>query len=197
MAIIRMLKLYVEELIDRIPDAFRYHLEVILEESARIVVIIASTTFLNLILLSFCYAAWGLYSETQVGRYFIVNHPSYYGTLTLLFEKDFFEFSLELTMLVFTYCIIIAVISQFTYIRHICYSSQNILVKAAWVFPLAMLIAEPIQDLYQIEHWNSAFLIALPGTLALFAGCMTAASNLVPEVGATFAMIYNRIREWL
>ena len=190
-----MLKIYFREMLERIPVVYRFYCEVVLEEVARIAVMTGATVLLNIVILYSCRAMWGIYKETQVGQHFISKSSGYAEVILWIEDLNVVDFSLDITWLVLFVCGLVASISQFLYIRHIAYASQNALVKFIWPFILAAYVAGSIQEMTGLNSWNSAFFLAIPSSLALLAGCMNVAGNLVPEIGTILVTVYNKIRE--
>lgn len=183
-----------EKLLQKLPQHYQDCAEIALEEAARLLLMLLGTITLNIVLLFFLKAFWKVYSETFIGKRFIASGSDLYLSIVQLFEQETVSASIHLTSSAMLICLTIALLAQFSYLRHLLYSSQPLIIKAAWVLVACWLIAGHIQA-YPL--WAFGYLICLPSAIALTGSSMMLAANTLPEAGTLALFVFNKIRDRL
>lgn len=186
-----------EALLKKLPQTYRDYAEIALEETARLLFMVFGTVALNLIVLFFFKALWKVYAGTFIGKQFIEKEPDLYLSIAQLLDQGLLSTSMHLTSSAMLICLAIALLAQFSYLRHLLYSSQNFMIKGIWVLAACWLIAEHVQSDTAYPLWTFGYLISLPSAIALTGSSMTLAGNTLPEAGTMVLSVYNRIRDRL
>ncbi len=172
---------------------WKAHLETLGEELARLVVSFVAVVALNMLLLTAVRAAWVLYGDTGVGKHFKQSRESLSGQLDALVSLPTFDFALDVTLYVFGFILITAVVMQFFCVRHYLYSSLPFYGKLLWAAVLAFFIAGEIQAGLEIAGWGIVYAFTLASVLCLLPACLTVCSQLIPDVVTTSV----RTVEWV
>jgi len=174
-------------------EYLKSYLGIVAEEVARIVVTLLASIGLNMLLLFGFRAAWGLYSETDVGEMFIQNQGQLAVQFAYMQALPLFEFSLNVTLLVAGYMGLLALVMHLSYIRHFLYAPFPLFFKGVWVLAVSFALATLVQETLTIpEGFLVAFILTIPSVLCCLPSFLTVMHQTVPDL-ATAAV---RTLEW-
>ena len=153
------------------------------EEVARIVVAFLASVALNAFLLFGARAAWALYSETNVGEVFLQKYEGLGVQIDSLFSQPTFEFSSTVTLAVFTYTFLIALVMHFIYIRHYLYEPYPLFVKGLWVVMVTIFLVVQLEgEIHIPENFALAFMVVLPSVLCSLPVFLMVMNHAVPDL---------------
>jgi len=176
-----------------INDDLKSYVHLLGEEIARLVVGFVASVFLVALLLFGARAAWALYSETNVGEVFLLKHDALGSQIDSLFAQQIFEFSFSVSLSVFLYVALIALVMHFLYIRHYLYEPFPIAIKGVWILVVTFFLASVLQDsLATPQSFLLTYTTILPAVLCSLPTFLMVMDHTMPDL--VTAMV--RTVEW-
>ena len=135
---------------------------------------------------------WGIYTSTQVGKFYTDQMLEQSHFFREILEYDVLYLSFSTTLISLLTCLTIAAAGKLLGFNLYFYHSRGILAKLIlWVAPLILLSACVIQRFYGFDNFLTAIAAAFLPTFCLLASCFRLVEHLLPTL---FDVIGNAVR---
>lgn len=147
------------------------------------ILLLFTTTAVNIGLLYFFKLLWYTYISTPVGQRFITMPTRTLHVISDILRIDSVSLSIKVTIAAFTICLQISSVCQVLCISRYLYLPRSFFGKIViWGLPLAAVVAMRIQHIYVFENWSTAYAVTFVPTLCVFGACFKFTHELLPEI---------------
>ncbi len=141
---------------------------------------------------------WIVYLDTPTGQRFITLHYVDTALIDSLRQQNFLIFSLRISLIVMSVCLVLGVVSQLLALVRYFYDGRGFFSHLIlWGIPSAAFSTLAINGAFE-TGWVALSLLGFLPVVALFNGCLRFTSELLPEVSplfrSTFHLVLRKIR---
>ncbi len=155
-----------------------------------LVILLSISYTATLLTFIICRTGWSVYMSTPVGEKFMEAFYDRASQIQTVMDMDIFVLSFDLTIAAFLVCMAVAVVFQLLHFIKLFFLPMGIFGKILfWGLPMTALTAYRITMIYDMDSYTQVFLISMPPTLIIFAGCLSSASKLLPQLSEILFMI--------
>ncbi|MDQ6975076.1 MAG: hypothetical protein Q9M22_00765 [Mariprofundaceae bacterium] len=176
------------------------YLKDVAEELLKLLFVALSAAGVNCVLLYGSWYFWQVFLSTHSGDMFEKLHPERFDQLKSIFSLEpYWETALQLAGISALFMLVVALICQFIYIRHLLYMPLWGVLKISWAIGLSFALAWLIQHYgfdYGFKPHLSDYLyyvaLLLPSMACMLFPSMKSAPRIVPDVVSLFVSITSR-----